>query len=224
VALQDVIDRYVERNVEGVWNACLGGVPLHVFKCLQDGACPLRVLGAADGERVCPFLAGHPRAPSSLASSSATSRDAPFRVVGSERVPEASVRGHLVSGGPVVLEVSAQTLKAVDGDTGVVVDLTPRPSNHAVCVVGWTVRGGRDCWIVRNSWGARRVPVDLPEDYETCVAQDVNTCAVRWEHWAGDPADPGFCYLPCAYPPLAAATQGHSSPWIVAHVEWTPGA
>lgn len=197
---------------------------MHVFECLRDGGCcPLRVLGPTDGEEVCPFLAGHPRPPSasssSLSSSLPTSRPAPFRVAGASRVPEESVRGHLLAGGPVVLEVNAQTLKSVDGDTGVVRDLTPRQPNHAVCVVGWTARGGKDCWIVRNSWGTRRVPVDIPEDPEACVSQDGNRCSVQWEHWAGDPSDPGFCYLPCEYAPLSPSPLS-LSPWVVAEVEW----
>ena len=63
-------------------------------------------------------------------------------------MPHAAVRALLLRDGPVVLEVNARTLKSVDA-RGRVQDLTPRPSNHAVCVVGWE----GDCWIVRNSWG-----------------------------------------------------------------------
>ena len=115
--------------------------------------------------------------------------------------------------GPVVLEISARTLIECDA-RGVATDLTPRDSDHAVCVVGWTTVDGVPCWIVRNSWGKRRVPAEVPRDL-TCVTRDANDCVVTWRHWVGAPDRPGFVYLPKAYAPLHSATP---SPWIAARI------
>ena len=49
--------------------------------------------------------------------------DAPFRVVRARRVPSSAIAAEILAHGPVVLEISAQTLKSVDA-AGVVVDLT----------------------------------------------------------------------------------------------------
>ena len=121
---------------------------------------------------------------------------------------------HILKDGPVLLEV-AGTLKRVDAK-GVVQDLTPRPSDHVVCVVGWTERGGEACWILRNSWGKRRVPLRVPDNVDQCVGIGYHKCRVEWEPWTGMPEDPGFLLLPCRFPPLHATTP---SPWMACTVE-----
>lgn len=206
IHLQAVLDHHKEEDRHPGWNACHGGVPLRVFECLQD-RCPLQLTYRGGPARA---MLGHPRRDAAV-SPSLSSSSPPILVTDAQRVPHASVRALLLRDGPVVLEVNARTLKSVDA-RGRVQDLTPRPSNHAVCVVGWE----GDCWIVRNSWGTHRVPVDVPEDV-ACVSEDGNACEVRWERWVGDPRDPGTCLLPMAFAPLDEVAP---CPWVVPTVVW----
>lgn len=199
--LQAVLDHYQDASTPG-WNACHGGLPLEVFECLASRACPLRLIDAPTR------LLGFPQRRTTTLLG-----NAPYVVLDARRLPETSVRESLRRDGPVVLEVSARTLKSVD-ERGVVTDLTPRESNHAVCVVGWRHVDGTECWIVRNSWGSHRAPVDLPGDI-TCVSNEGNSCEVEWERWTGDPHDPGFCYLPMSFLPLHLHDP---CPWVVATV------
>jgi hypothetical protein len=133
--------------------------------------------------------------------------DAGIAVVGARRLRPDEVREALLRDGPVVLEISSQLLKSVDA-RGVVTDATAHPANHVVCVVGW--RDGH--WIVRNSWGYRRVPRALPD--LACVGHDRNECQVEWEAWSGDPDDPGFVRIAMTHPCL----RGSPSPWMAADV------
>ena len=65
-------------------------------------------------------------------------------------------------------------------------------AHHAVAVVGWTTDAAAGpCWVVRNSWGARRGARALPSDLG-CVSHQGNACEVEWEPWSGDPRDPGL--------------------------------
>lgn len=204
VSLQTLMDHFRERDVGPGWNACHGGFPEHVLQCLADGTCPL-VMERGKRERWWGFARVTTRCPRA---------DAPFRVSEPRRVMPWDVRAALADG-PVVLEVSATTLKRLDA-RGVARDLTPREPDHAVCVVGWeTLVNGVECWIVRNSWGRARVPQSVPTDVDTCVARGRNDCAVAWEAWKGDPRDPGFLLLPISYAPLHALAP---SPWLVADV------
>lgn len=209
VPLQHVVDAYAERAAPAGWNACHGGVPLHVLQCFAAARCPLRLVRAptpADAWR------GFPRRVSACLRG-----DSGVRVYAARRLPPRvrALRAELLANGPVVLEVAAEALKRVDRATGVCTDvLTARPPNHAVCVVGWRTVGGVPCWIVRNSWGRRRAPAALPDDL-ACVRRGENLCEVRWEPWTGDPADPGFVYLPQSYSPLH---EDAPSPWLAAAV------
>lgn len=207
LSLQHVLDHFVELDAEPGWNACHGGFPLHVFECMGRGACPLVEEGGLRGR---PVWRGHPR-PVDRTPVDAAPR---FRVANARRVPPDEVTRELLDRGPIVLEVSAHTLKKVDG-RGVATDLTPRAANHAVAVVGWRDVDGEPCWIVRNSWGASRVPRAVPRDV-SCVSRDGNDCEVEWEPWSGDPTDPGFALLPCSYAPLRRADG--VSPWVAADV------
>jgi hypothetical protein len=206
VSLQSLLDHFVEFDAGLGWNACHGGFPLHVLHCLADGRCPL-VLARVPNE---PWF-GFPRAVERCPRPDA----AEWRVVHPRRVRPEDVLDALLDG-PLVLEVSAETCKRVDA-RGVTVDLTPRPSDHAVSVVGWTHApgDGTRCWIVRNSWGAARVPRDVPDDMDVCVGRGHNTCSVAWEPWSGMPSEPGFLLLPTSYAPLHADAP---SPWVVATV------
>ena len=221
LSLQRALDHYGALDAEPGWNACHGGFSLHVFRCMAEGRCPL----VAPPPH--PEWRGHPRPVSATPLSTAG-----LRVVRPRRLAPDAVRAELLARGPVVLEVNAATLKSVDA-RGVVTDLAPRGPNHAVAVVGWTTRApaaageageageggaagaGVACWVVRNSWGARRVPRALPSDFG-CVSHEGNACEVEWEAWSGDPADPGFVLLPMAFAPLHATAP---SPWVAADVE-----
>ena len=202
VDMQTVLDHFsTSASAEGsAWNACHGGSVMHVVKCLVSRACPLLTT------RHKRWL-GHPSRTARTPLSTA-----PYRVASVTRFRTRDVLAELYRHGPVILEINANTLKSCDRD-GVVTDLAPAPPNHAVSVVGWRhTQSAGLCWIVRNSWGQNRVPVDIPDD-TLCVDKDGNRCEVEWTYWAGDPANPGFCYLPMSYPMLHT-----SDPWIVPHV------
>ena len=207
LSLQSLMDFFEEWGAGPEWNACHGGFPLHVLSCMERGECPLVV--GQPGE-----WAGFARTTASCPRPDL----AHVRVSRPRRVPPRHVRRCLEAGGPVVLEVNAHTLKTTDA-RGVVSDLAPRLPNHAVCVVGWTrVAGAGDCWIVRNSWGTDRVPVDIPDDHEVCVGRGYNRCTAVFERWNSDPADPGFCFLPARFAPLDNESP---SPWIACDVLMT---
>lgn len=202
VSMQAVMDHFREWDAPTPgWNACHGGFPLHVLECLARRECPLLLEGPSR-------WFGFARTTTRCLRSDAT-----FEVRRARRLPPSQVQHSLLHDGPLVLEVNADTLKAVTPG-GLVYDLTPRDPNHAVCVVGWTTRHGVMCWIVRNSWGTRRAPRALPDDL-SCVANGYNVCSVEWEPWRGTPDDPGFVLLPASFPPLHRT---QLSPWIVADV------
>ena len=203
VDMQTVVDHFntLVAARDG-WNACHGGYPEHVVECLASGVCPLLTTR-------CRRWLGHP-----ARTHRTPLNTAPFRVTGVRRVPTSKVMHEIHARGPVVLEIAAEALKALDVE-GVVTDATLRESNHAVAVVGWTRRRGERCWIVRNSWGTHRVPKAIPDDVH-CVDEDGNRCDnVRWEYWSGDPELPGFCYIPMSHPMFHHAD---TTPWIVPSV------
>lgn len=199
LSLQDVLDHF---NAASERNACHGGLTSHVLECFATGTCPLHPSPTPSHDWV-----GHPRSavsPKSIPS---------FRVQRVRRVPPTEVAHELYKRGPLVLEVNAYTLKRLSAN-GCAADLTPRPPNHTVGVIGYRCVDGQDCWILRNSWGTHRVPKALPEDL-SCVATDQNDCIVEWEYWSGATDAPGFVYLPISYPPLHATDP---SPWVTADV------
>lgn len=207
LSLQTLLDHFREWSAEPGWNACHGGFPLSVLRCMQDRTCPMVWEERADAWE----WWGFPRALTRCPVPDVTS----FRVAGARRVPPETVKRELLEHGPLVLEVSARTLKTLDA-RGVATDLTPRPPDHAVCVVGWeTTADGVECWVVRNSWGDARAPKAVPTDITQCVARGRNACAVEWEPWRGMPSDPGFLLLPMRFAPLSSRTP---SPWIAARV------
>ena len=209
ISLQVLMDHFKETDAEPGWNVCHGGHPLNVLRCLEDKTCPM-VLEDIETRAWAGFARVVTRCPYPTAHA--------FRVRNPRRIPPEQVKTQLWEHGPVVLEISAQTLKGVDA-RGVVRDLVPRESNHAVCVVGIVrVDDGTLCWVVRNSWGKHRVPRELPADYEECVVPGRNRCMVDWDEWHGDPRNPGFCYLPTSFVPLH---NRHPSPWIECDVEPT---
>lgn len=190
LSLQSVMDHFQVWNDDASgWNVCHGGSALRVLACMKGGACPLTGRtttwhGFARTRRV------------------SDAADAPFRVrhVRVVEGTEAAQR-ELFANGPLLLEMSAQTAKAIDG-RGVVTDPTPRPVNHAVSVVGWERVDGVLHWVVRNSWGKERAPKTLPTDYIDCVAVDRNRCQNHWEAWRGMPNDPGFFLVRADHPSL----------------------
>jgi hypothetical protein len=207
LSLQALLDHFEEWEAGPGWNACHGGFPLHVLECLEARTCPL----ALSAEERPGLSVGFPR----LLGWCHAAPAARFEVAHARRVPLGRVRETLLHEGPVVLEINAGTLKSANA-RGVVTDLQPRETNHAVCVVGWEVRDGEECWVVRNSWGKDRVPADVPADADDCVGRGFNTCRVEWQPWRGDPRDPGFVLLPTRYAALSATAP---SPWIAATVQ-----
>lgn len=206
LSMQVLMDHYREPDVDAVWNACHGGHPLQVLKCMGDGTCPLVVINEVTPQWL-GFVRLLTRCPKPTVDD--------FAVANARRIPEELVRQDLWHRGPIVLEVCAQTLTSTDMH-GVVRDLTPRDPNHAVCVVGIEqLSDGTACWIVRNSWGTAQVPRDIPRDYQLCASYEQNTCIVDWEPWSGDPRDPGFCLLPTSFQPLH---NRNPSPWVACDI------
>jgi hypothetical protein len=108
-------------------------------------------------------------------------------------VPPEEVCSCLKREGPLILEIAASTLRSLDRH-GKVTDLTPRPPDHAVSVVGWRDVDGIPCWIIRNSWGTRgTVPSALP-DVLSCTTIGKNVCDTVSSLWRG--SIEGICYLP----------------------------
>lgn len=207
LSLQTLMDHFEDEDVIYGWNVCHGGHPLDVLQCIETGVCPLVIERAPR-----PLWMGFARATQSCPKSDVCD----FRVVHSRRIHPSQVASQLWSYGPVVLEVSAQLLRSADAN-GVVRDQQPRPTNHAVCVIGrHSADDGTVCWVVRNSWGTSRVPRGTPPDYTECVAVGSNRCMVDWDFWQGDPKHPGFCYIPTSHPSLH---ETYPSPWIVCDIE-----
>ena len=200
VSLQHVMDHFNAYAADAdAWNACQGGDPLSVAQCLQTGECPLKV------EPPPTRWWGFPvrTKPRCMVS------DAPFRIHSVRRLSNfADVVRALETEGPLVLELGAATVRSVDS-AGVVTDLAYCAPDHAVAVVGHqTSPTGTRCWIVRNSWGASRVPSDVPEPMG-CVGTGFNTCTVRWSPWTGIPGSPGYFLLPMTHSNLHTG-----APWI----------
>lgn len=201
VDLQTVLDHFEDAEREEGWNACHGGIPMEVVDCLAARTCPLRT-STTETTRWLGYPMHTTRTPLS---------DAPFVVTGGERLPAARVADEVRAHGPVVLEVDADTLKSVDAHGVVTTDAYAEP-NHAVAVLGRKTVRGVACWVIRNSWGTRRVPREIPDDL-SCVAHGENACEVRWEYWVGDPSNPGHCYLPVSHPCALV-----DDPWIAPRV------
>ena len=211
VDMQHLLDRFDGWQAQPGWNACHGGFSEHVLNCMRTDRACAHFLHVEQRLRtwfgfVTPLgrTTAHPTAALEVEVGEVTALNS-----------EEEVRSALRDG-PVILEISARTLKSIDA-WGIVCDPTPRPADHAVCVVGfvegdeWT--GGRDAWILRNSWGATRAPVQLPDEL-ACNQVGINDCEVRWETWRGDPRDPGFALLPCSL----VSNPSHQSPWMTASV------
>lgn len=204
--MQAVLDHFQDPVLGIDWNVCHGGHADRVAACLATGACPLLHDTRA--------WHAHPTRPAPRCPRSTV----PYRVVAARHLPHAEVAAALLRDGPLVLDLNARTAKTLDAE-GVVADLTPRSANHVVSVVGWRTHPHHGpVWIVRNSWGQKRVPKSLPDDLG-CVTWDANACIVEWDRWIGDPRRPGFFYLPMSYAPLEAA----ESPWLAIEVMAVPG-
>lgn len=197
-----LMDHFEETQGGVHWNVCHGGYSLHVLECLSSKSCPM-VWEAQRSD-----FEGFSRVVHHCAASRPWST--PVEVRHPQRIPVHRVQDELKNRGPVVLEVNGDTLKSCD-EGGVVTDLTPRPPNHAVTVVGWD----EDNWIVRNSWGTEAVPHAIPSDLK-CVQRGRNDCQVKWQKWTGDPLHPGVVKLPMAFQPLHDTD---TSPWIVAECD-----
>jgi hypothetical protein len=187
---------------DAAWNVCHGGNSIDVMQCMQDKLCPLL--------RAPPRAAFRGFAALVEALRADDRRTVPFEVVSSRRVPAGEVRHELRRHGPLVLEISARTVKSTNA-SGVVTDRTPRAPDHAVSVVGW--QGG--AWICRNSWGAR-VPREVPEDFAECVGVGYNYCEIDAVRWRSLPHDAGFFLLP--EEAVWSPHPRNPSPWIAAYL------
>ena len=199
VDIQTIMD-YFEEATEG-WNVCHGGYPLSVLGCMQDRTCPIVWSNESD------FL-GYSR--DELTKCSAPNPYAErIHILNPRRISEHEVEEQILEYGPVILEINGDTLKKYNA-RGIVSDLSPQEPNHAVTVVGWE----EDNWIVRNSWGTKKVPTEIPSDLK-CVARGKNDCSISWSNWSGKKDDPGYILLPKSFKPLHEIA---ISPWIVADV------
>lgn len=213
LSLQALVDHFqvFQERAEPGWNVCHGGYPLHVLQCIERNECPL-LWDTKPKPQTTAWLHitewfGFARSPPSKAN---TAIDERVSLTNSTRLFPSKVKEVLRDVGPVVLEISADTVLSVDARTGVVQDLSSREEDHAVSVVGWCRVDGQECYIARNSWGLSRVPKQMPDD-ESCVDVNVNQCSVDFVPWSGDPGNPGFFFIPTDMPRLSHM---HPSPWI----------
>lgn len=184
VDLQSLLDHFREVRVAPSWNSCLGGFPEHVLECVKSGSC---ILLWTKGKIE---IVGYPRSVHQIEDTSSVMWNK-FRISDTMRVPERFVKTEILNRGPLVLEISADTILSADED-GVVKDLSSKNIDHAVTVVGWE----GDKWIVRNSWGTKGLfPGNSPDD-ESCVGRGYNYCNAEKREWRSDPRDPGFVLLP----------------------------
>lgn len=203
LSIQTLMDHFEEQDATPEWNVCKGGFSLHVLQCMMEKRCPM-VVDTTNRRSWFAFA---------RIVSSCPTPNAEVQVLHPRRLAPKEVKQHLYTYGPVVLEINAGTLKSTDAQTGRVTDLTPQDPNHAVCVVGYDIVDGHECWIVRNSWGTY-VPTDIPSDL-SCVSRGSNICKVDVQPWHSAPHDHGFCFLPVAFSPL---WETDPSPWVTCDV------
>lgn len=190
-------DERARRPVE--WNACYGGMPSAVLRSIVQGRTHLALLPTAQ------TWMGHPRA--------TTAREvgaSPLRPVEVLANRPKQIKRRLFRYGPLVLGINSLCLRdeTLPERGGLIDASVVSPRDHAVSVVGWCVRGGRECWIVRNSWGTTTRPVRRGE--AGCVGEDFNQCAVPTVEWVGDPSNPGYAYVPLDYVGIG----GVPTPWF----------
>ena len=208
LSLQSVLDHVHEPTLAPDWNPCHGGFPLHVLRCMEDRTCPLvyRPAAAVDEYR------GYARATLDVAPSRST---AAFTVSHARRIDPREAARELHAHGPPA-RGECQHPQSIDA-RGIVTDLQPLPSNHAVCVVGWKR-------IVRRAVGSGRIRWARSTCRPTCRTTTARARRGRGqqlraarEELRGTPDDPGFCLLPSAFAPLHRTDP---SPWIAATVDW----
>ena len=212
--IQQLLERFDGWHSEPGWSACHGGFPEHVLTCMREEERCRHFLSSSPPTK----LQGWVRHLEVLLPPPPPEEPILFQVGETRRIPEHQVRQVIRAEGPLVLEVSGKTLLDVDA-SGVVTDLTPRPIDHAVCVVGWrTLEDGRCAWILRNSWGATRAPTRFPDEGFLCGTERGMhaECDAGWKPWHGTPEDPGFVLLPCSYAPLHRLVP--RSPWMTTSV------
>ena len=198
--LQSMLDHYnlYKAPYTVGWNACKGGLPLHLLDAIETKKCPL--IFSKHNEWV-----GHPKEIQSIKTTNIK-----ISVRNSKRIiPTSAVEKTILDNGPVVLSISGELLKNIDKD-GFVDTTTVMKANHAVSVVGWLYKNDKKYWIARNSWGEKQVPVSFPPDL-SCVTTTENNCNVKMEKWVGDPQNPGFVYIPSDYVLL---NDDENSPWF----------
>lgn len=177
VSMQTLLDTYRSQK-----NACHGGSVEKLLQQIQTGKTTLLLHTQTQ-----PFWYGFRSAFSSCPVTT-TVRIRYYQVE--------DLKNDILHNGPLVMRINADTLKSTN-TMGVVTDKIYRTPNHAVCLVGWTEVG----FIVRNSWGLRVVPKELPESFH-CVEDNKNSCRIDWIPWNSLPGDPGFCILPHWHPAL----------------------
>ena len=194
--LQVIMDEYDRITSSGMsWNACLGGQPSDVIGCLERRELPL-----VPGDSMRDW-SGYPREVVGPKDDYENDCRHAIRVesidTSSFSYPD-DIQGEIWQHGPVVLNINATNLLQLNADGIVENEIDIRRANHAVCVVGWTVKRAQSMWIVRNSWGRHQVPTHIPED-KTCVRRGRNECDVEYTEWVGDVAHRGYCYLPMSF-------------------------
>lgn len=205
--------KYQSKLMPMPWNACRGGDPLKVLKAIEDRHVSL-IVSTHKGFA----WHGHPCGDHTTSDGASDHR---IRISNARKIEDASVdaiKREVFAKGAVVLGINAAFLLSHD-ESGFVSpspgDVDPR--NHAVTVVGWLMRDGKDYWVVRNSWGFTSVPTAKPEDVR-CVYMGGNECDVKTKKWAGDAKRPGYLYVPCAHPHL----HEQPSPWYACEVNIKP--
>ena len=203
--LQSMLDHYQAYKAPFThgWNACKGGLPLHLLNAIESKDCPL-IFQEKD-----PKWLGHPQI-----LKHARETNMKISIKNSKRIiPTADVGKRILENGPVILSISGKLLKEID-ENGFVTSKKILKPDHAVSVIGWIYKNGVKHWIARNSWGGKEVPESIPKDM-SCVTTTENTCKIKMESWVGDPQQPGFVYIPATYELL---NDEQDSPWFEADI------
>ena len=190
----------VSRETSRGWNACMGGDPLDVGQALAADAFRLR--------RAHPWTQWSSRACGATPRLPIETREYPVLAV--HPLPQDDLAGlkRALLRGPLVVGVRAKGLwQLLDG--GVPQECGSSGGadrDHVVSVLGWTLHGGAEHWVARNSWGDGRGSriYSRPADVRLCTprcdtdssSRGSPTCASEPIEWHNRSTREGIVLIP----------------------------
>lgn len=191
--LQDALSMYRPSQMHKTWNACMGGLPVQVWRAIQNGELTCReTRGDRRAEKV---TRGFPTvivpSPTTLPS---------FVIERIYHVAGVDVEREL-SRGPVTFQINSDLVKSTD-KKGRVAQQCIGVRNHVVAIVDCTATD----YICRNSWGTKRkAPLSTPSNMvsfygDSCIQVGSNTCDTKFIKWNDMPSKPGHFMIPKHHP------------------------